>query len=664
MYLKKMFNFFLILNLFIVSISAFATENTTIYEIKPLSKKMLPKWKTKKEVLNNGRNLKNQSFTTPPVGEIYLPAEFAKMDGVVIQPGLFDYESTIYYKNMVKAIHDSGALPYIITKNNTEKQAVITRLLQPNNISETEVKFLMFNYDSVWARDYGPWETYLDGDRITVDMRYYSDRTNDDNIPIALANLLDEDIYKANLYTEGGNFMSDGFGSCWVSQGVVDYNRHYNGMTETKVKDIYKNYMGCNTVTVVPPVPDEGTTHIDMFSKVVNQDTIIVGFSKLEWGAQQREIDHLNQAAEIYKNSPKPDGNKWNIIRIPMSFQSYNDPDWGNYRVYYTHTNALLVNNYALIPFYGRGTDEEAKRVYEEALPEYTVVGIDSNAFIPYGGAIHCTTMQIPIKDFGDCGNGVIDEDRNEECEENYLNNKTCSDFSFESGNLKCNNCKFDYSECILGEAPLADKQNGLCSGSKKIFSYESLKWEEPDYTQIINYEATETKCDGLDNDCDGDVDNNLIASDNTKQEGVCKNSKMICDGVNGWKENYSNIPNYELKETKCDGLDNDCDGVVDNELTPLNNVNQKGVCKGSKMTCDGANGWVEDYSNITNYSKTENLDDELDNNCDGQVNESSKTSNGSSCSYQSYSNNSSFIVVFMFIFMIYLRKRVQKSVK
>ena len=108
-----------------------------------------------------------------------------------------------------------------VKQQSSEKQAVITKLLQPNNISESEVKFLMFNYDSVWARDYGLWDTYLEGDRITVDMRYYSDRTNDDNIPIVLANLLDEDVYKTNLYTEGGNFMSDGFGTCWGSQGVV-----------------------------------------------------------------------------------------------------------------------------------------------------------------------------------------------------------------------------------------------------------------------------------------------------------------------------------------------------------------------------------------------------------------------------------------------------------
>ncbi len=654
--------FLIVFTMILFSFPIFSAKTHT-FKVKKLSKKMLPKWKTQKEKLSDNRILKNTTFNASPTGELYLPAEFAKMEGILIQPGLFDSESITYYKNMVKAIHDSGAKPFIITKNNSEKQAVITKLLQPNNIPDIDVKFLMFNYDSVWARDYGPWDTYLEGNRITIDMRYYSDRTNDDNIPIVLANLLDEDIYKANLFTEGGNFMSDGFGSCWVSQGVVNYNRNYNGMNETQVKNIYKNYMGCNTVTVVPPIPDEGTTHIDMFSKVLNQDTILVGYSKTEWGAQQREIDQLNAAAEVYRNSPKADGNKWSIIRIPMSFETYNDPDWGDYRVYYTHTNALLVNNYALIPFYGRGTDMEAKRIYEQALPEYTVVGIDSNAFIPYGGAIHCTTMQIPVKTQNDCGNGVIDEDMNEECEDNYLNGKSCSDFNFVSGDLKCNSCKFDYSECVLGEAPLSDKQSGICNGSKKVFSYDTLTWLEPDYAQITNYEIIETKCDGFDNDCDGFIDNNLTALDNVNQKGVCKDSKMTCDGVNGWKEDYSQIANYEATEQSCDGLDNDCDGEIDNNLTALDNVNQKGVCKDSKMICDGVNGWKEDYSQITNYSKKDNNNDGLDNNCDGQIDENQKNYSGSSCNYNN-SNNAGVLFLFMIIFIIYLQKRKHKGVK
>ena len=44
---------------------------------------------------------------------------------------------------------------------------------------------------------------------------------------------------------------------------------------------------------------------------------------------------------------------------------------------------------------------------------------------------------------------------------------------------------------------------------------------------------------------------------------GVCLNLTQVCDGVNGWIEpNYTLIEDYEMQESLCDGLDNDCDGA------------------------------------------------------------------------------------------------------
>jgi hypothetical protein len=48
-------------------------------------------------------------------------------------------------------------------------------------------------------------------------------------------------------------------------------------------------------------------------------------------------------------------------------------------------------------------------------------------------------------------------------------------------------------------------------------------------------------------------------------QFGVCLTLTQVCTGVNGWKDpNYNNIIGYEINETVCDGIDNDCDGEID----------------------------------------------------------------------------------------------------
>ncbi|MBI2341534.1 MAG: hypothetical protein HYU98_02220, partial [Deltaproteobacteria bacterium] len=75
--------------------------------------------------------------------------------------------------------------------------------------------------------------------------------------------------------------------------------------------------------------------------------------------------------------------------------------------------------------------------------------------------------------------------------------------------------------------------------------------------------------CDGLDNDCDGTPDNNFTVPLADKQFGVCEGSKKLCLGNKGGlsEPNYALITGYEASETLCDGKDNDCDGGIDENL-------------------------------------------------------------------------------------------------
>ena len=104
--------------------------------------------------------------------------------------------------------------------------------------------------------------------------------------------------------------------------------------------------------------------------------------------------------------------------------------------------------------------------------------------------------------------------------------------------------------------------------------------------------------CDGKDNDCDGQTDEQGdigSAPDCDKQAGVCAGSWSECLGTSGWGctnhtyELHSSV--FQATESLCDGKDNDCDGQVDEGLLNpcgLCGATPQEVCNGVDDDCNG----------------------------------------------------------------------------
>ncbi|MCO4747425.1 MAG: hypothetical protein KC912_21675 [Proteobacteria bacterium] len=244
-------------------------------------------------------------------------------------------------------------------------------------------------------------------------------------------------------------------------------------------------------------------------------------------------------------------------------------------------------------------------------------------------GCTPCTVALIPVDAEGIEGAVILTVETDVDGDGDGFAGATCggSDCDDEDDSVHpdaveaCNLADDDCNGIVddLPDAPLAARQDGVCQGAVQVCN--GAGWAEPDYTQITGYEATETTCDGLDNDCSGQADDLSNAPLADLQDGVCTGQNKVCDGSGGWIEpDYTGITGFEATEVSCDGLDNDCSGQADDLSGAPAADEQDGVCAGASKVCDGSGGWIEpDYAQLANYAELDDCDG-LDNDCDGDA--------------------------------------------
>ena len=333
---------------------------------------------------------RTDGITTAPTGPVRASAEWEEIDALII--AWVSYP--VILKEIVRYAVDETEVYIVCTDSATVKNN-----LTLNGIPLTHVHYVLAPFNTIWCRDYGPWNIYSnDVDSLAlIDWIYNRPRPKDDTVPSAIERFTGLPMYQTtvaptDLIHTGGNFMTDGLGTGFSSNLIVDENP---GHSIPEIDTIMKQFMGINRYIKMNTLPYDDIHHIDMHMKLLDEETLLVGEYPTGVADGPRIESNLQTVLNTYNS---PFGTPYKVIRIPMppDANGLYPNQAGDYR---TYANAVFVNKTVILPIYDEQYDTTALRIWREAMPGYRVVGIDCNAIIPSLGAIHCITKEVAAAD-------------------------------------------------------------------------------------------------------------------------------------------------------------------------------------------------------------------------------------------------------------------------
>lgn len=218
--------------------------------------------------------------------------------------------------------------------------------------------------------------------------------------------------------------------------------------------------------------------------------------------------------------------------------------------------------------------------------------------------------------------------------------------FDFTSNPRHCGGC----DQACQGENAETACEDSTCVIKGCFAGFEDLDGQPGCEYQCPVSPIVAEDCNGIDDDCDGRIDESLITPDADSRckhlSGTpCENVTLVCDsraGLTTWFCAYPEgvqvdpiIPDGIFQEeTLCDGIDNDCDGAVDDLWPELGNTcddGKLGACAdGGKMVCaPNKTSTMCDLSLPPNPTpgageNSVELCNGIDDNCDGIIDNSS----------------------------------------
>ncbi|MFA5880429.1 MAG: agmatine deiminase family protein [Candidatus Margulisiibacteriota bacterium] len=297
------------------------------------------------------------------------------------------------YLEIIKALHKDELIKLLVLNEKKEKE--IKLILQEFNIDLSKIIFYKAEYFDVWMRDYGPIFVKNNEKKDWVKFTYdgyggkFPELLPDNKVFLNLKDSINFKMIESDFVLEGGAIDSNGLGTILTTEECLLNNRNKN-KNKAENEIILKKLLGVKKIVWLPLglLNDHTDGHIDEVARFVGPSKILCAY----------EDDEKNKNYEILKNSTDQDGNKFEIIKLPMPHMIYDksSKEFNGKQAPVSYANFYIGNKTVLVSIFNDQNDEKAISIIQSCFPDRKVIGIDCRDLIYGGGTIHCITQQEP----------------------------------------------------------------------------------------------------------------------------------------------------------------------------------------------------------------------------------------------------------------------------
>jgi agmatine deiminase len=298
---------------------------------------------------------------------------------------------------MVDALADSE--PVHINVRDADDEAAVRAQLAKHNARTSHITFHPIPTNEPWCRDHGPmFLTRAAAPRLAVvDWDYnawgwkYPPFDDDDEVPGAIAQLLDLRVFKPGMVLEGGSVDVNGSGTLLTTTSCLLNPNRNPDLTKAEIEQKLKDFIGVKNVLWLGDgiEGDDTDGHIDDLTRFVARDTVV---TVIEEDESDANFEPLQANLIRLRAMCAEDGAPLKVHTLPMPGKIVKQGQ----RLPASYANFYIANKVILMPVFQDTGDAWASSVLQQAFPERKVVQIDCRELIWGLGAFHCLTQQQP----------------------------------------------------------------------------------------------------------------------------------------------------------------------------------------------------------------------------------------------------------------------------